>query len=146
MENPAIKTNNLRPLFISREAKVAYFFELNSANEPVYCELPLDEDTQEVKKIILRHSVELRDIVTSQKSLLNRYFGRINLDGKPVLVYSKWNQVQQSGFGIMTRLPLGNPRAPGTPSANAKPKDQQIAPDCTLKFYSLDRRSVIYQI
>ena len=53
IDRPAITEKNERPLFISRDAKVAYFFEQNEQLDPVYCEIPLTGFNHDIKRITI---------------------------------------------------------------------------------------------
>ena len=90
IDSPIILKDSVRPLRISEQAQVAYWFE-RCANEGEfnYCEVSLVNDGEPEKKTI-RLNPDLQKQLTEANLTFTFSLARINTkEGEPILVYSK---------------------------------------------------------
>ena len=89
MDNCYAPKDNVRPLNISEQATVAYWFEASKSDELIYCEVSLTED-HEPRRTTIRNSRDLEDQLRDPEMTFTFTLARINTkQGEPILVYSK---------------------------------------------------------
>lgn len=94
VDSPIVAKENVKPLHISEQAEVAYWFECDANDKLVYCEVSLD-DMGDCEKISLHTEDALKSQLSVQKNLFTYTLSRVNLmNGERILVYSVPNLAQ----------------------------------------------------
>ena len=59
IDKPAVKNGNIRPLMVSKECGVAYFFELDDKDNIMYCEIDLTQEDDEGNRYYIKYNMSL---------------------------------------------------------------------------------------
>lgn len=93
VDYPYAPSDNIKPLNISEQAKVAFWFERNDkSGELMYCEIPIDGEVpaESIAKTKIRLNDDLSALLSDSKKTFFYSLARINTaDGEPILVFSK---------------------------------------------------------
>ena len=93
VDTPYCASDNIKPLNISEQAKVAFWFERNDkSGELMYCDISLEGEVpaEKVEKTKIRLNDNLTALLSDSKKTFFYSLSRINTaDGEPILVFSK---------------------------------------------------------